>query len=288
MAKKSLIIFIILLCALGAAGLYYPAKKYFRPARQAKPIPKPEEVTLRFVEGWTIQDIGEYLSNDQKRESLPHIITVSEFLAAQKKYPLTNYPILASKPAGASLEGFLFPDSYRFFVSSLSTASGTPEEIANAIIKKMLDNFNLKFTSEMQAQAVKQNLSVYKIITLASIIEKETGASETEKKTVASIFYNRLKAGMPLQSDATVNYVTKKNVAAPSEADTKVDSLYNTYQHQGLPPGPICNPSLASIMAALYPGDNDYMYFLHDQKTGQAFYAKTYDEHLANKQKYLK
>ena len=285
MAKKSLIIFIIL---LGAAGLYYPLKNYLRPARPANQIPKPEEITLRFIEGWTLEDIGEYLNNDPKRESLPHIITTNEFLAAQKKYPLTNYPILASKPAGAGLEGFLFPDSYRFFASSLNTASGTPEEVANAIIKKMLDNFNLKFTSQMQEQAAKQNLSVYKIITLASIIEKETGALEPEKKTVAGIFYNRLKVGMPLQSDATVNYVTKKNVAAPSEADTKVDSLYNTYQHKGLPPGPICNPSLASIMAALYPDNNDYMYFLHDQKTGQAFYAKTYDEHLANKQKYLK
>ena len=288
MAKKGLIIFIILLCGLGAVGLYYPLKNYFKPARQAKPIPKPEEITLRFVEGWTIQDIGNYLNSDSKRENIPHIISANDFFAAQKKFPLTNYPVLASKPSSADLEGFLFPDSYRFFVTSLKTTSSTPEEIAGQIIKKMLDNFSLKFTTEMQAQAAKQNLSIYKIITLASIIEKETGSSETEKKTVAGIFYNRLKTGMPLQSDATVNYVTKKNVAAPSEADTKVDSLYNTYQHQGLPPGPICSPSLASIMAALYPTDSDYMYFLHDQKTGQAFYAKTYDEHLANKQKYLK
>ena len=92
---------------------------------------------------------------------------------------------------------------------------------------------------------------------------------------------------MPLQSDATVNFATQKNQPSPSQADTEVDSPYNTYKYKGLPPGPICNPSLNSIMAALYPTDTDYMYFLHNQKTGQAIFAKTYEEHLKNKQKYL-
>ncbi len=93
---------------------------------------------------------------------------------------------------------------------------------------------------------------------------------------------------MALQSDATVNYITKKNTPSVSTADTKVDSPYNTYLYQGMPPGPICNPSLSSLMAAVYPASTDYFYFLSDPQTGKAIYAKTFEEHILNKQKYLK
>ncbi len=287
MAKKILILIIVLLVVLGGFGLLQ-AYKTRRAAPVSRSPQKAAEVTLRFIEGWNARQIAAYLNYDQDRTQLPHILNEADFLAAQQKFDTTNYPLLAGKPKTAGLEGFLFPDSYRFYESALNPASSSPEQISNLIIKKMLDNFSQKFTSEMQVQATKQNLSIYKIITLASIIEKETGASLTEKKIIAGIFYNRLKVGMPLQSDATVNYVTKKNEAMPSEADTKTDSPYNTYKYAGLPPGPIANPSLNAIIAALYPSESDYMYFLHDQKTGQAIYAKTFDEHIKNKFKYLK
>ncbi len=268
-------------------GLYLVAKQKTS-TKQTKLPQKASELTLRFIEGWNIQQIASYLNFNNQRPELPHIVNSADFLTAQKNFSTKDYPILTSKPQEADLEGFLFPDSYRFYQSALTPASSTPPEISNLVIKKMLGNFSLKFTSEMQDQAQKQNLSVYKIITLASVLEKETGSTMEEKKTVAGIFYNRLKIGMPLQSDATVNYATKKDLPSPSETDTKIDSPYNTYKYPGLPQGPVCNPSLNSIIAALYPENNDYLYFLHDQKTGQVYYAKTYDEHLANKYKYLK
>ncbi len=287
MVKKFIIAFILIFIAGLAFGLFYAIKLKTDP-RQTKMPQKAQEVTLRFIEGWNTAQIASYLNYDGNRPQLAHIVNSVDFLAAQKQFSVKDYPLLASKPGETDLEGFLFPDSYRFYQSALTLASGTPAEISNTIIKKMLDNFILKFTPEMQQQAEKQNLSIFQIITLASVLEKETGSTLAEKKTVAGIFYNRLKTGMPLQSDATVNYATKKDLPSPTEADTKIDSPYNTYKYPGLPVGPICSPSLDSIIAALYPENNDYLYFLHDQKTGQAYYAKTYDEHLANKYKYLK
>jgi len=139
---------------------------------------------------------------------------------------------------------------------------------ANEVIKKMLDNFSTKFTADMQQQAAKQKLTVYQTITLASIIEKESGRAE-DKAAISGVFYNRLNANMPLQSDATVAFSQQESLPA-----------YNTYNNTGLPPGPICNPSLSSIQAALYPTAGDYFYFLTDPKTGHAVFAKTYDEHL--------
>jgi UPF0755 protein len=100
------------------------------------------------------------------------------------------------------------------------------------------------------------------------------------------VFYNRLKAGMPLESDATVSFVT--GTSPISTADTQIDSPYNTYKYKGLPPGPICNPGLNSILAALYPTASDYLYFLTIPQTGRAVFAQTYDEHLKNKAEYLK
>ena len=147
----------------------------------------------------------------------------------------------------------------------------------------------------MQEQARNQKMSVYEIVTLASIIEKEAGGKnltidklDEQRKIIAGIFYNRLKINMPLQSDATISYITKKQNAASELADTKIDSPYNTYKYSGLPLGTICNPSLSSIMAALYPSATDYLYFLHKQPSEDIVYAKTYEEHLINKQKYLK
>jgi UPF0755 protein len=140
-------------------------------------------------------------------------------------------------------------------------------------------------------------LTVFDVITLASILEKETGRPGEsavsdrlleERKIVAGIFLNRLEQGMPLQSDATVNFVTKAGLASPTLDQTKVDSPYNTYKYAGLPPGPIANASYSSVYAVLHPIRSTYLYFLHEQTNGEIHYAATYEEHLRNKQKYLK
>ena len=149
----------------------------------------------------------------------------------------------------------------------------------------MLDNFEVKFTDQMKEDAKNGNMSIYEIVTLASIIEKEV-RTEEDRKIVAGIFYDRLNNNVGLQSDATVNYVTGKQALQPSADDIEVDSPYNTYKYRGLPPGPISNPSLSAIKAAIYPEKSDYFYFLTKQD-GTTVFSKTYEEHLENKRKFL-
>jgi hypothetical protein len=138
----------------------------------------------------------------------------------------------------------------------------------------------------------------HQVLTLASIVERETGRGvrtdagraelQAEREVVAAIFLRRLKIGMALESDATVNYVTGKSDPAVSLKDTEVNSPYNTYKNAGLPPGPICNPSLSSVQAVMDASDTPYLYFLHAQPSGEVVYSKTFEEHVRNKQKYLR
>jgi UPF0755 protein len=279
MAKKLLIIFVGALILLGAFGFYSALKQRdeLRLQReQAVNNAKAPEVSITLIEGWDNQQIGDYLQKNS-------ITSSATFLSAEKAFDTSAYPILAGKPKSADLEGFIFPDTY--FIPA-STASGT--DINTIIIEKALDNFSEKITPAMQAQATTDNMSLFQIITLASIIEKEAGDSQSDRNIISGIFYNRLKMNMALQSDATVDYITHKNDPSASAADIQIDSPYNTYKYTGLPPGPICNPSLGSIMAALYPQSTGYLYFLTDPATGRAVFATTYDEQIANKQKYLK
>ncbi len=232
------------------------------------------ETTITIIEGWTVADIAEYLAGTG-------IVSADDFVSAastgdsRKIIPDRVYAFLADKPIDEGLEGFLFPDTYRVFNTATSAD----------IIKKMLDNFDEKFTEDMYAAALQRGMSVYDIVTLASIIEKEVRSDE-DRKIVAGIFYDRLDLGVPLQSDATVNYVTGKQALQPTAADLEAESPYNTYQYKGLPPGPISNPSLSALMAALYPEQSDYFYFL-TKPDGSTVFSKTYDEHLENKAKYL-
>ncbi len=132
-----------------------------------------------------------------------------------------------------------------------------------------------------------QNKTVHEIITLASIIEKEV-RSEKDMALVAGILLKRLEIGMPLEVDSTINYITGKNDPSVQSVDLQINSPYNTYKNYGLPPGPISNPGLASIKAAVYPEESDYLFYLNRQDTGETIFSKNYDEHLTNKYKYLK
>lgn len=169
--------------------------------------------------------------------------------------------------AAKDKEGYLFPDTY--FLSEKPTA----EEI----IKKMEENFQQKTTG--------LNLKKDDLI-LASIVEKEV-STEEDRKIAASVFKNRLKYNMALESCATVNYILGNNKKILSNQDIATPSPYNTYLHQGLPPGPIGNPGLAAINAALNPTESNYFYFLTGND-GKTYFAKTKTEQDQNKQKYLK
>lgn len=232
------------------------------------------ENVITILEGWNIEDIADYL-DEQGIAQKDDFIAAARATDSRTIIPGQTYDFLADKPATADLEGYLFPDTYRVYLDS------TPGQI----IEKMLDNFGTKFTEQMRAAAGKGNMSIFQIVTLASIIEKEV-RTDQDRKIVAGIFYDRLNVGVALQSDATVNYVTGKKALQPTDEDISVDNPYNTYKNKGLPAGPISNPSLAAISAAIYPEKSDYFYFL-TKPDGSTVFSKTYEEHLENKRKYL-
>ncbi|MCH7623546.1 MAG: endolytic transglycosylase MltG [Nitrospinae bacterium] len=185
-----------------------------------------------------------------------------------------NYDFLISRPRSADLEGYLFPDTYRVF----------RDASIKEIVQKMLDNFDNKISDELMVEIKRQGKTVHDILTLAAIIEKEV-VGDKDRKIVADIFYKRLDAGMALQADSTVNYDSGASNARSSAKDLEIDSPYNTYKYRGLPPGPIANPGLSSILAAIYPETNPYWYFL-TTPDGEAVYNVTFEEHVEDKNKY--
>ncbi len=182
-------------------------------------------------------------------------------------------------------EGFLFPDTYLF----LKTAS------PSAIVNKMVSIFDKRVDSKMREDIEASGKTLSEVITLASLVERET-KTDQERPIVAGILLRRLKINMPLQIDATVQYsVASARCINKSECewwptttieDRKINSKYNTYKYDGLPPAPIANPGLSSIKAAIYPQDSSYLYYLHDAN-GQIHYAGTLEEHNANIRKYI-
>jgi UPF0755 protein len=188
-----------------------------------------------------------------------------------------KYAFLADAPTKVDLEGYLFPDTYRLF----------KEDNGEVLVRKMLDNFQSKVTEQMMADIKKQGKSLYQILIMASLLEKEV-RSEVDMKLVSGLFWNRLRDGQRLESCATLAYILGVNKPVYSLADTQIDSPYNTYRNDGLPPTPIGNPGILAIQAAIYPTPSDYKFFLSRPDTGETVFAKTYQEHLDNKDKYLK
>ena len=169
-------------------------------------------------------------------------------------------------------EGYLFPDTYEF-----------PKNFgAENVLKLMRKNFaEVVYKYVNPEQDFPAGLNFHQIIILASIIEKEAQGSE-DKPKIASVFYNRLAQGMLLQSCATIQYLLEKPRERLTDQDLAIDSPFNTYLYPGLPPAPICNPGLESILAAAQPAAEDYFYFVLG-KDGQHVFSKTYQEHLNNK-----
>lgn len=266
-----LIIFIVIIGAI--ANGYFVKKENERKAAQIKiqqELNRERKMTI--IEGWRLKDVAAYL----EREG---IVEENKFLEAAKIGNWRDQYAFLKDPKIKSLEGFLYPDTYNIFTDAT----------ADDIIKKLLDEFDDKLTDKMRADLKASNHSLLDAVILASILEREISnkpAFDSDREIVADIFWKRLSIGMGLQSDATVNYVTGKTSTRPTLKDLEIDSPYNTYKYRGLPPGPINNPSLASLMAVIYPAKNDYYYFLTDE-TGKAYFGKTYEEHLSNIRKYL-
>lgn len=215
-------------------------------------------VTRQFVvpEGLTVVQIGTLWEN----AGLGTATTFNQ-TASDSKW-LLQYNI-----EGKTLEGYLFPNTYQF------PDGATPP----VIIQIMLDEFERRWAAEFTEEARALGFSKHEIITLASIIEAEARVPD-ERPLVSAVFHNRLRRGWKLQADPTALYGLGNPNRPPRAADLRVDSPYNTYIHKGLPPGPICNPGMASIIAALRPVPVDYMYFVAVGE-GRHHFSKTLREH---------
>ena len=203
-------------------------------------------------------------------------ITEAEWRAATGvSSPLENHPfvVAANKPDDVDLEGYLFPSTYRFFVDAT----------AEDIVKRMLDEMERQMQPIIPviSQGRNSGYTVHEFLTLSSIVQKEV-ANLSDKKRVAGIFHNRLDIGMPLQSDATVNYFTNKGMPSPTFADIEIEHPYNTYVIEGLPPGPIASPGLLVLEATSNPEEHNYLFFL-TSPDGTAYYGETFEEHVANR-----
>ncbi|MCK5122826.1 MAG: endolytic transglycosylase MltG [Candidatus Pacebacteria bacterium] len=232
---------------------------------------KSDQIKITIPEGFLNKEIDERLASN-------NLIKKGEFVKFDEDHnlDLLRYSFLEDKPENIGLQGYYFPDTYIYYKDST---------IENIVIK-MLDNFDNKLSQDLKEEIKKQKKSIFEIIILASIIEKEAGFVEDMGK-VASVFQNRLDIGKALESDATINYITGSGRAQSTYDDLKIDSPYNTYKYSGLPPAPISNPGIEAIKAAVYPEETDYFYFLTD-KNKKTIFSVSYDEHLRSKSKYLK
>ncbi|MFZ6015846.1 MAG: endolytic transglycosylase MltG [Patescibacteria group bacterium] len=250
-----------------------PGASYKLIARQLNMGPTRNEITLQFIEGSDLKDWQAYLR--ERNVSETSITDLVGDTASGKPFAPAlreQYIFLKDLPEDATLEGYLFPDTYRVW----------QDQLPLGIVLKQLNEFD-KQIQDLEDQIAKDNRSLHEILTLASIVEKE-GRNKEERRNIARIFLNRLKIGMRLQSDATVNYVTGENRPRPTLDDLEIASPYNTYRNEGLPPGPICNPGKDALEAALNPADNDYYFYLHDEE-GNIYYARNAEEHKQNRYK---
>lgn len=221
---------------------------------------------ITIPEGYTVKQIGELLVTKE-------ICSSQEFQEAlASDYPYEFLPAQDTKPE--RLEGYLFPDTYAV----------DEDMAAKQLLNLMLKRFAGVWNEEFADQAAQKGMSVNEVITIASLIEREAQVP-SERTRISGVIQNRLKAGMPLQIDATVLYAMGRHQEQVFYQDLKVDSPYNTYKYPGLPPGPIASPGKAAIKAALNPEQHSYLYYV-SKGDGSHHFSKTYAEHLQAKKKY--
>jgi UPF0755 protein len=232
-----------------------------------------DKVTI--IEGWDLRDIAQYFEEKNIATEKELYAITGKPTGANESINL-NYDFLSDKPNNLSLEGYLFPDTYYI-------DNGNSLE---SIINKMLTNFNSKLTPDLKNEIKSQKKTIFEIITMASLLEKEV-KTISDKKTVSGILWKRMDSSMRLQVDATLLYAQGKEASKTYIKDTQFVSPYNTYRNDGLPLGPISNPGMDSILAAIYPTKSAYYYYLSTPE-GKTIFSKTLEEHSFNKNKYLK
>lgn len=244
------------------------------------------EITI--LPGWNLNDIAAYLEEEgiTTRQAFFQITGEPAVRGSGGDADIAGYglplpqrlSVLTDKPDDVSYEGYLRPDTYRIFASSN----------AKDIVQKLVLARHDQFSAEMWEGVRASGRSVHEIMTMASIIEREVRTPQ-DRRLVSDLFWRRYDAGMGLQADSTVHYLTGTDGSVFTSAkDRDIDSPWNTYKYAGLPPGPISNPSLSAIEAAIFPESNEYWYFLTTLDTGEVKYGRTLAEHNANVQKYLR
>lgn len=270
-------------------GLYYISQKLENRRTRLKywqeQATQQADRSVTLIEGWNSQQIADKLATSQLGFSADDFLQLAGYPKKNyqsltiNKWPQDfsdNYDFLRDKPKYVGLEGYLFADTYRFRPSS------SPEEV----VIKLLDNFGRQLNTKMRQDIENQGKTIYQIVTMASLLEKEV-RSEKDMKLVSDIFWRRIKNGQRLESCATLAYILGKNKPQYSYEETRIDSPYNTYVNDGLPPGPIGSPSLKAIRAAIYPTSNNYNFFLTRPDNGETVFSRDFEEHKANKAKYL-
>lgn len=226
-----------------------------------------KEAKVTIIEGWRIEEIAQELEEK-------NLIDAEEFIEALSFNWSEDYEFLKDRPHGAGLEGYLFPDTYFF----------SPEATGEEIVKEFLDNFDKKINQPMGAEITRNQKTIFDVVIIASIVEREAKKDEDRAK-IASVYYNRLKEGLKLEADPTVQYAKGSWASLDNGDYQRIDSSYNTYLYPGLPPGPICSPGLASIEASVNPESTDYLFFFH-LNDGTTIFSKTAQEHEEKKIEY--
>jgi UPF0755 protein len=236
-------------------------------------------VTLR--EGLRVEEIAEVLEERG-------VVSANDFLAAANAISSTGTSVdadlLSSRPTSSTLEGYLYPATYSFSRSVDATQ----------VVLMLIEALSTRLTPAMRAEAQAQGLSVHEVLILASIVEREAVLPE-ERALIASVYINRIAQGMPLQADPTVQYALTQRPGSVQEFgywkralsldDLQYASTYNTYVQAGLPPGPIANPGIESILAVIRPAQTNFLFFVATGDGGHVF-AETFEEHLANVAQY--
>ncbi|MGI8551000.1 MAG: endolytic transglycosylase MltG [Dehalococcoidia bacterium] len=236
----------------------------------------PPALKVTIPEGKRIEEVADLLQKSG-------VISGQDFLNALKDGHY-SYDFLADGAAGPGLEGYIFPDTYNF------PKKNKPEDVVNAMLK----DFDRRLTPDLRQAYKQENLSLQQALTLASIVEREAQVP-SERPTIASVFFNRLQQRMPLQTDPTVQFALAADPKSVAEFgwwkrdvtldDLKIKSPYNTYLNNGLPPGPIANPGLASLQAVAHPAQTRFLFFVA-KNDGSHVFAETFAEHQANIAKY--
>ncbi|HFU4059308.1 TPA: endolytic transglycosylase MltG [Streptococcus suis] len=258
------------------------------------PTPQKEPAgKILIVEGYTLTQISQAITNNTKTEDKNDKtpFTSEEFMATVTNPDFINrmvaaYPqLFASLPTADSgviyqLEGYLFPAVYEY----------TEETTMEELVEQMIAAMDARLQPYYEAIAAK-NLTVNEVLTLASLVEKE-GSTDEDRRNIASVFFNRINSGMPLQSNIAILYAQGKlgqetTLAEDAGIDTNIESPYNIYWKAGLMPGPVDSPSVSAIEAVINANTTDYLYFVADVTTGTVYYAKTIEEHDQNVAKYV-